>query len=404
MTRQRTSLQQQAWIGDLGDRGSVPAVSVLLKLRDIADPARVHAALSSAVRRHDALRMSFDRADPSRCTVLEPADAALQWQVADAPVDAAYLDDHLGRPFPLEGNARLRGLLHPRPDGGWNLGLATDHLVTDFVSLRPLLRGLEQRSVAPSYAEFAARQRELLADTWGTERRAFWFRYFDRWGADHPSTPVARRRRAATGEPVRATTAIEPATRDAIDQLAARRGTSPFCVLTAAVLLVQTRWGLDAAGIVTDFHGRTLAASRGTVGLFSHGTRLHLGAAEANGFDEALSLVMTRLDEVRAHALPLRPLAREWRAGATAVASPFVYVGTRPRRSRTTTPRDGVVDRVELRTSASAPGRELSLVLTGEYPNMDLVVRYHTEYFDDGAVRTFLDAVFNTVRTSANGV
>jgi hypothetical protein len=367
--------------------------------------------LRAVVDRHDALRTVFDAGDPDRCTVLDPGEAEVAFEVRGSRPADDELDAFLTEPFPLSGRSRLRALLCPGDEGDLLLALATDHLVMDFVSLGLALR--RPAAPAPQYSAFAALQRERLAGGWGVERRAHWYRYFERWGAERPATVLATpsgpgRCRGATA---RSRIPLDEQFRLALDGLAAGHATTRFVVLTAAVLFAQLLWGATRCGVVTDFHGRVLPGSRTTVGFFSHGTRLHLDRVEGPNLDAAVRRVMDCTGDLRRFALPLGALAGEWqeRTGRTGPVGPFVYVGARARNNRlardlgSSVPVTGVT----MQTAANAAADHLNIVLEDSGTDLMLNVRYDDATFRPDTVTEFLTLVRSSIvdeaRRAASG-
>lgn len=403
-TTAATSLQQQAWVGSLRDDAGARTISVMLRFGGQPDPRLVAALFKGLVRRHDALRTSFTREDPQRCVIADPADAQVEFDAVGQRPDDDSLRGYLAKPFPLTTAVRIRGRLMPDGDGGSLMAVAADHLAMDYVSLRLGLQPSPTGAAAPQYAAFAATQRELLAGDWGTVRRAYWHQHFARWGPGHPRSPVGNRQAAsAPVETIRWRVPVGEEFGSAMEQAAASHRTSMFGLFTAAILLAQLGWGDEGSvGVVTDFHGRVLPASRSTIGLFSHGTRICLDRSEARDLAGAVQVVHRRIGEVRRYALPLRPLAAGWLAGRgpSPAEPPFVYVCTRPRQRSLTTVASAhqthIVD-VGLRTAANTADRGLSLVLEDRGGDAVVNVRFDANCFAPDDVAALLAETFELI-------
>jgi hypothetical protein len=423
-----TSLQQETWVRSLAAGGRLRAMPALVQVEGELDLTRYRAALAALQDAHDSLRMTFRADEPLSARVVpgpreEPEVSYLDARDTPSVWEAAR--DLLTTPFPLEGNRRIRSFVVRTGADTHMLGLAADHLAMDGLSLVLLARDLLARynaagahsatqspATPTSYADFARRQRELLAGNWGARRKAYWYHHFDRWGSSQPGSPLAVRLpdgtdwlsgqtmvlRAMLGEPVA----------QALDGAARAHASTRFGVLAAALSREQLRMSdRSTAGVVTDFHGRVLPSTWTTLGLFSHGLNLFLDRAEADDFGSAVRALTERVEGARSHAVPVRPLAKSWlaeRGQDVGYGEPnFIYLGVRPQPARYLPTGDGG----GLRASPVDVGQlinhalgSLTLLLTGSAQNLVLEGRFNAMLFRAPDVEAFVRAALAAIGPS----
>lgn len=349
-----TSLQQETWIRSLATGGRLRAIPSLVEVEGDLDVPAYRTAVADLTAAHDSLRITFRLADPTTATVVEEGEepAVRYLDAREAPDVWGDVQRDLSDPFPLDGTRRIRTVIARTGSDRYLLGLAADHVSLDGLSLGLLARDLLRRyaavrtgqprrtTPAPSYADFARRQRVLLAGEWGTRRREYWFHQFDRWGPHQPGSPLAvPPTPGSEGRSMILRATLGPQTTDTLEETARRHGTTRFGVLAAALSRAQlVASDAATAGVVADFHGRVMPSTWLTLGLFSHGIRLFLDRAEAADTPTAVRVFTSRLDETHRYGLPLRPLTAAWlaqRGVEQGYGEPhYVYLGVRPRLER----------------------------------------------------------------------
>jgi hypothetical protein len=402
------------------------AIPALVQVEGELDLPAYRAAVAELTGAHDALRTVFRADDPTTVTVRAEGDepAVRYVDARDAPDVWAEVHRDLTDPFPLDCPRRIRTVVAMVGADTHLLGLAADHVALDGLSLGLLARDLLGRyaetrrgrsrpgTTAAPYAEFARRQRVLLAGTWGAERRDYWFRTFDRWGPHQPGSPLAVRAEPDAGPTagrsmiMRAT--LGPQSTDALEQTARRHHTTRFAVLAAAVSRAQlVASDAATAGVVADFHGRVLPPFWRTLGLFSHGIRIFLDRAESTELSTAVRVVAERLAETHRFGLPLRPLTAEWLAQhgeRSRYGEPhYVYLGVRPRLDRyLDAGTDLRVTPVDAGRLSSPAGGHLWLNLAGTAEHPVLEGGFNDRVFGVATVEELVRAAFGALGPAAD--
>jgi amino acid adenylation domain-containing protein/non-ribosomal peptide synthase protein (TIGR01720 family) len=176
--------QQRLWFLDEFEPGSVEYnAAMALRLTGELDLAALRHALDEVVRRHEALRTTFDGVDGRGVQVVRPANEVpvVLTDVAALPADAraAALDrclaDEVGTPFDLRTGPLLRVSLVRLGETEHVLVLGLHHIVGDGWSISTLVgelaalysarvehRGVELPALPIQYADYAAWQRDRL--------------------------------------------------------------------------------------------------------------------------------------------------------------------------------------------------------------------------------------------------
>jgi amino acid adenylation domain-containing protein/non-ribosomal peptide synthase protein (TIGR01720 family) len=282
--------QARLWFLDQFEPGGSEYVTAAtVRLRGELDVPALAAAFTALVTRHESLRTTFDECDGVGVQVVHPPSPVTVpvLDLSDLPPDrrACALDRVLategGRPFDLRHGPLLRPTLVRMSPDEHVLTLAVHHIVTDGWSngivaaeLSQLYRaalGGAPADLAPlplRYADYAAWQRELLAESTMDGQLAYWrTRLADlaplELPTDRPRPPV----RTVTGDvwecelPASATAAL--------NQLSRAGETTLFSTLVAACQLLLGRWaGQDDVAVGTITSGRDRPELEGLVGFF----------------------------------------------------------------------------------------------------------------------------------------
>ncbi|HVR95631.1 MAG TPA: amino acid adenylation domain-containing protein, partial [Thermoanaerobaculia bacterium] len=186
--------QERLWFLDrLAPGGSLYNMPFALRLRGALEPARLDAVLSEVVRRHEALRTTFDEPDGQPVQIVAPP-SPFRLPLVDLTVlsgDQAEAErlasEEARRPFDLQRGPLLRGVLLWLGGEDHVLLLDMHHIVSDGWSLGVLVgevSALYRASLAgePSplpelpfqYADFAVWQREWLGEEGMDRQLAYW--------------------------------------------------------------------------------------------------------------------------------------------------------------------------------------------------------------------------------------
>ncbi|WP_415943141.1 amino acid adenylation domain-containing protein [Streptomyces sp. 067-1] len=306
------------------------------------DVLALRAVLQDLVDRHAELRATVHAGDeePYARIATEP-ELPFQQVFLTARSDAELRDRmraDLRRPFELAAGPLVRATLYTLGDGRNALLLTFHHLVFDGVSIALLLRELESgyrallegRALstgrpARGYADFTARQRELLAGAEGRRLRAYWTERLRGRRTTVP-LPLDRPRPAVPGFHGASLDGHIPAeVADRARALAGAEQTSLFGVVLAAWFTLLHRYG-DQADIAvgTPTAGRPASGFDDTFGYFMNMVVL---AEHVDGAEEFRGLVRrvhrTVLDALEHSAYPLITLADDLRRADPEAGAPF---------------------------------------------------------------------------------
>ncbi|HVR99644.1 MAG TPA: non-ribosomal peptide synthase/polyketide synthase, partial [Thermoanaerobaculia bacterium] len=321
--------QQRLWFLDQLEPGS-PAYNIPLAVRltgelSIALLARV---FTEVVRRHEALRTTFDSREGQPVQVIASAAASRP----EVPVvDLSHLPEREERalalareealrPFDLEHGPLLRLTLVRLSEGDHVLLLTLHHVVSDGWSMGVLLRetgALYAASPLPElpvqYADFAVWQRSWLAGEVLETQLAYWKRQLDgtpralELPMDRPRPAVQTFRGASRN------VSVPPGLSEAVHGLCRREGATPFMVLLAAWAVLLGRHANQEDVLVgTPIAGRNRREVEDLIGLFINTLVLRVDLSGAPGFGELLGRVrQAALDGYTHQDVPFERLVEE---------------------------------------------------------------------------------------------
>jgi amino acid adenylation domain-containing protein len=326
--------QQRLWFLDRLEPGSaVYNIPILLRFDGPLQPGLLSAALTGVVRRHEALRTTFEvpvgAAEPVQ-VVHPPAVRALPVvDLAGLPereAEAARLAaDEARRPFDLRRGPLLRPVLLRLGPDGHRLLVNLHHIVADGGSVEVL-----QRELAVLYAAFAAGrpsplpelpvqvpdfavwQRRWLAGAELERQLAFWRGRLAsppafELPADRPRPAVWSYRGAALEAELPETLA------GALERLGRGHGATPFMALLAGFLTLLHRYtGQEDLLVGTPVSGREKAEVEGLIGFFVNTLPLRAGLEGEPTFAELLARVRDSALAAYAHQdVPFERLVAE---------------------------------------------------------------------------------------------
>ncbi len=300
--------QERLWfLHRLQPESAAYNIPLALRAEGPLDPARLAAALSEVVRRHEVLRTVFAERDGEPAQVVLPAAgvplprADLRALPADRrePEARRIAAEEAGRPFDLARGPLLRSLLVELAAERRVLLLDLHHIVTDGWSMGVLLRevkALYAGSPPPEppvqYADFAIWQRRWLAGATLEYQLAWWRRRLQgapaalELPADHPRPPVQTMRGAEHRF------ALDAGLSRGIAGLARREEVTPFMVLAAGLLTLLSRLtGQRDLTIGSPIANRNHREIEGSIGFFVNTLVLRADLSRAGSFRELLRQV-----------------------------------------------------------------------------------------------------------------
>ncbi|HLN64362.1 MAG TPA: amino acid adenylation domain-containing protein [Symbiobacteriaceae bacterium] len=317
--------QQRMWILDqLAPDGSLYHMAEAFRLRGPLQADALRASLTEIVRRHEALRTTFERvADgtvvqrigavpEALLTVVDLADAP-EADREDQAAERAAADAR--RPFDLANGPLLRCTLLKLADTDHLLVLSMHHIVSDGWSISLFLRELRSlyqafaaqkesplAALPVQYADYAAWQREWLKDGRLEEQLTFWKEQLKgvppllELPTDR-SRPAVQRYAGSTRRFV-----VSRALTDALQALSRREGATLFMTLLSAFDVLLSRYSRQQDVCVgTPIANRNRQEIEGLIGLFVNTVVLRTDVAGAATFRELLRQVRKTALNAYAH-------------------------------------------------------------------------------------------------------
>ncbi|WP_437931306.1 amino acid adenylation domain-containing protein [Sorangium sp. So ce291] len=276
-----------------------------VRLRGPLDAARLEAAFSEILRRHEALRTSIANVDGELLQVAQPHAgfaldvAPLAPEEAALPDLAARLRREAWRPFALGAPPLLRAKLFRLAEHEHVLLVTLHHIVSDDWSLGVILRELlalyAGATLAPprlQYSDFAAWQREVVESGALDGQRAFWRERLR--GLSGGSWSASGGAEGSSHDPSGVTEEIalprDKAT--ALEALARREGATLFMVLLAVLdIVLHARSGELDIAVGTPIANRNRPELEEVVGLLTNTLVLRVDLARAGTFRDVLARV-----------------------------------------------------------------------------------------------------------------
>ncbi|GGL99299.1 non-ribosomal peptide synthetase [Micromonospora yangpuensis] len=417
--------QRRLWFLDRLSGGSpVYHIAAGARLRGPLDVAALATALTTLVRRHEALRTVFPPGPDGIATQLPAAAPRLielpAQPLAGTPAEVEQTALRLAReiarePFDLPAGPPLRCRLLRLADDDHLLVVVLHHIVADGWSLDLLLRQLlDAYAEGAGGAQSESRSGLQLGDVacWepGWLASAEAASQLDHWRAKLADAPLLELP-TTRPRPLQPTSAgdthrfsIEPRVAGRLAALAAEHRASPFLAALAGTAVVAGRWaGQDDVVLGTPHAGRHRPELAGVVGCLVNTLPLRLRLDPADRFVDLLEQARDTLLDAHQHsAVPFDLLVERLRperdsGGRPPIVGHLISYEDRPvRRVR--------VGELEVRFFPVETGTakfDLSVELaTAPDGGLDGTVEYSTELFDpDTAVR--FAAGLRTVLTHA---
>ncbi len=342
--------QERLWILDrIQGGGSAYNIPLALLAEGRLDPARLAAAITGLVRRHEVLRTVIaerdegaERADGPVQAVAAPGLVALPGvDLRGLPADQVEEEGRriataeALRPFDLARGPLLRALLVTLAPERSLILISLHHIVTDGWSMGVLVRdvnalyaGRPLPKLAVQYADFAVWQRSWLSGEVLTRQIAWWRERLRGAPAalelpvDRPRPPVQTQRGAD-----HAFTLDAGLTRRILD-LARQEGVTPFMVLAAGLLALLSRLsGQQDLTLGSPIANRNRIETEDLIGFFVNSLVLRADLSRAETFRDLLRQVREASLGAYAHQdVPFEKLVDELHAERDLSRSPLFQV------------------------------------------------------------------------------
>uniref|UniRef100_UPI003B3A4898 amino acid adenylation domain-containing protein n=1 Tax=Longimicrobium sp. TaxID=2029185 RepID=UPI003B3A4898 len=342
--------QERLWFIDRLEPGSAAYnVPVTWRLGGALDVVALERSLGEIVRRHEALRTTFDEADGSPVQVIAPFGGfALPVEdlsgLGEADREAELrrrASEEASRPFNLAAGPLFRPALLRLGGEDHVLLLSMHHIVSDGWSTGVLFRELsalyaayrEGREsplpeLAVQYADYAVWQREQLAGEALERHLAYWRQHLA--GApellalptDHPRPAVQTYR----GETVPVD--LSPELLERLQALGRSEGATLYMVLLGAFQVLLSKYsGSEDIIVGSPIAGRTRKEAEALIGFFVNTLVLRTALSGDPGFREVLRRVREATLGAYAHQeLPFEKLVAELRPERSLSHSPLYQV------------------------------------------------------------------------------
>ncbi|HEY7076990.1 MAG TPA: amino acid adenylation domain-containing protein, partial [Solirubrobacteraceae bacterium] len=268
--------QQRLWFLDQLVPGSpFYTIAAALRLTGPIDAAALERAVGEVVRRHEALRTTFQAIDgePRQVVAPELSVPLRVIAVADEEHATRVATEEARRPFDLARGPLLRATLLELADSDARvLVLTLHHIVADgwsmgvlFRELSALYGGAELPELDVQYADYAVWQRRRdVAD----DQLAYWRERLD--GLAELELPTDRPRpEAASVRGAHHHFALDDDTAAGVHALSRDAGVTPFMTLLAGFLALLSRYsGQDDIAVGTPIANRTRAEIEPLIGFF----------------------------------------------------------------------------------------------------------------------------------------
>lgn len=315
--RRPSTAQERVWLLHQLDPDRLDhLVTVALDVDGTVDPAAFTAAWTAVVRRHEALRSRFVKADDDRVAVVVDAEAAPEISVLDlarfpAPVRDRLADERVRllrtTPVRLDTGPLARFALLRLADRRYRIELAVHHIVCDGWSLDTLLadfldaygRALAGRSPAlpppaVSFADYVAWERDVESSRWPDMAVRLARRFADR-PADLP-LPVDPVAVPAHEDGDDVTVHAPPGLAAAVERARTSFGHTALTFhLTALGVLLARITGVDDLVVAVPVAGRAQTEHEDLVGLF---VNTALARVRLGGTSDVRVLLDRNRDEV----------------------------------------------------------------------------------------------------------
>ncbi len=391
--------QQRLWfLSQLDPSSAVYNLPVAVRLRGRLDTWALEQSLAAIVRRHEALRTTF------QVVGSEPAQVVGEpWGFALPQVDLRCLGlraeaetvrltgEDAFRPFDLQQGPVLRALLLRLGEEEHRLVVTQHHIASDGWSLGIFIRELTAlyqssplQEMPVQYADFAVWQRRWLSGPALERELAFWREQLHglppglELATDRPRPPVQTFRGASRS------LSLGPDLTLDLQAFAREAESTLFMVLMAAFQALLARWsGQDDLAVGTPVAGRTRVELEGLIGFFVNTLVLRGDLGGDPGFSALLIRLRERFLAAQAHQdLPFERLVEELKPERNLSRPPLFQVLLVLQN----TPREPLalpgLEVLPLAVETGTAKFELQLTLIEEDDGISAALDYNRDLFD----------------------
>jgi len=305
--------QQRLWMIDQLSPGN-PVYNILLPMRlmGVLDAQALKQSLNEIVRRHEALRASFDKVD-GRPRQIIASELRLELPVEDVRPSAGKTEDEIAglsleeacRPFDLAKGPLARARLLRLGEQDHVFLLTVHHIVCDGLSLEIIARELrllytafseEKPSPLPEpplqYADYAYWQREWLTDDLMESQVDYWRRQLKDLPPALALPEANRRAESLSYEGASQAITLDAESLARLRLLAGREGVTLFMTLLALLKVLLHRYtGQEDLVVGANLANRNNIEVEGLVGLFLNQVVLRTRVSGNPAFREILQRV-----------------------------------------------------------------------------------------------------------------
>ncbi|MCK8612926.1 non-ribosomal peptide synthetase [Gordonia sp. C13] len=314
--------QQRMWfINKFNPSSGMYNVPLVLRVDGGLDVAALRTAIGDVVARHESLRTTFPDVDGEPFQLVHDVSEIaerLDWREAHSASD---IEDAVAAGFRLGLEWPVRARVWKTATDEHVVAVIMHHIASDRESFAPLVSDLVTAYSARSngrtpafapldvqYADFALWQRDVLGspedpDSVVGRQLAYWARQLAgvpdvlELPADRPRPTVASHRGAVVSVPLPAEVSL------GIEELARRRGVTPFMVVHAALAVVLARLSAtDDIAVATPIAGRGQQALEPVIGMFVNTLVLRTKVTSRGRFADLLDQVRSVDLEAFEHA------------------------------------------------------------------------------------------------------
>ncbi|HEY9422995.1 MAG TPA: amino acid adenylation domain-containing protein, partial [Thermoanaerobaculia bacterium] len=415
--------QQRLWLIDQLEPGSAAYnVPAAVRLEGDLDPAALEAALSEIVRRHEALRTTFERGPEGEPVQQVQSSFPVPLPVIDLRGLATFAAESIrlareeaGRPFHLAVGPVLRASLLLLGEREQVLLLTMHHIVSDGWSMGVLVRELValyrafasgETSPLPElpvqYADFAVWQRRWLTGEVLAAALSHWREYL---AGARPTLELPTDRPRPAVQSFRGATlpvSFPASLLQDLRQLARRRGTTLFMVLLAGFQTLLARLaGQRDISVGTPIAGRTHLQTEGLIGFFVNTLVLRSDLSGEPGFGELLEHVReTTLEAYAYQDLPFEKLVEELAPERDLGRTPLFQVMLALQNTPVASLELPGLRLKPLNAGGDTAKFELTLSLAEDHGILTGTAEYKKHLFDATTVRRLLGQLENLLRSA----
>ena len=400
---------QEQWTPKIG----VYNIPTALRLIGSLDKSALRGALNEIVQRHESLRSVFSANGAGLSQILcEPPDFPLQEEDLShfAPADRENnlqqrLRCQARQSFDLRKDLMVRASLFKLAAGEHVLFISMHHIASDEWSVRVFLNELSEiyqarvarrSSSLPElpiqYADFAAWQRERLAESHTEADLAWWLEELkgEQLPLDFPADFPPAPRRSYEGDRTLLPLGAELSAR--IQEFARHSKTTPFTVLLAAYQGILARYtGHHEILTGTAVAGREMVETEPLIGLFSNLLVIRTALPAESSFAQLVSSVREKTLSAFTHqTTPFDRLVAKLRPDRNAMQTPLVQsVFTLQHEILERTSWGELeVEWLDLHTGTSK--FDLTTTAVKRADSFEIVIEFNTDLFEKSTIDRFL--------------